>query len=172
MPTSDLELNGLLSDIRSRFDTLLSSADEVGRVYDQRLKEVTLELLAREKRMAAGGGEPYEAFGNTVGTLLGGGFAWWATGDKRRFDTSWSNLGKQRKARVQSVEKQEQAVEGASKDVMWRSMEEYLKERLNPARHLDYIRFIFFKSIVEWRDASGNLKTSSVTLTRSGQNPD
>jgi hypothetical protein len=168
MPTPDGDLDATISDLEARFDSVLLSAKNVGKIYDERLKATTFELLGIEKKMAAKGGEPAKAFADTFGTLLGGTIAWGLTNDRSRFSTAWAGLSKEKQAAVRWVEDQERAVEGASPEVLWRSMEKYLQERLDPAHFLIHVQFKFQESVQILRDAAGNLKSARVRVVKWG----
>jgi len=169
VPTSVLELDGLFAGVGTRLDALLLSADEADEVYKGQLRRVTLELLGIEKKIAAEGGKPNEvALADTGLTILDGVIAAARAQDWNEYNKRWAALQKKRLDDVRSIEKQEQAVEGAAPDTAWRSMEEYLKERLNPARQFFHVRFSFFETLVEYRDASGNVKFGRATTKQLG----
>jgi hypothetical protein len=158
LPTQGADLDATISDLDGRFDSVLASAKNVDKIYIGRLEAITLELLAREKKMAGEGGEPMTAFAGELGTLIGGSIAWGITKDKRKFLKARDDLAKEKQIQVERVVDQERAVDGSSPQVLWQSMEEYLKVRLDPVHSFVHVRFRFRESIQVRRDAAGNLK--------------
>jgi hypothetical protein len=130
MQSSDHDLDSVISGLEAELDSILASAQAADRIYEAGLREMCLELLGREKEMAAKGGKPEVGMMVDASTLALAGLDKLLTGSPTAY-TRW-NAAKEggRRRKVAEVEDQEQMVVSASRDELHRSLESYLTERL------------------------------------------
>ncbi len=131
MQSSDRDLDSVISGLKAELDSILASAQTADKLYVTILMDTCIELLGREKKRTAKGGEGRVALGVDVSILAGGVLDKFLTGSPDAF-TRW-DAAKQggRRRKVAEVEAQEQMVVSAGRDELHRSLESYLTERLD-----------------------------------------
>jgi hypothetical protein len=142
-----LNLDTLIADLKEELDSSLRDAKDLDRIYENGLREICLELLSREKRLATEEGE--------LGTLIGGGIASVVKRDWKAYTRAHAALDRERQSAVDMVEAQEKAVRSATPYDMKQSLEPYLAKRSDPINYFVHVPFRFAVTGYAARNASG-----------------
>lgn len=164
MHSKALNLDSLIAGLSEEFDSSLRDIRDLDRIYENGLREACLELLAREKRLAAAGGGPMEALGDELAALVGVGISKATKEDGTTFAGAHAPIDRERQGAVNTVVAQERGVGVSGVDELKWNLENYLAKRFDPLNYAVHVPFVFVSQTGASQTVSGGETRGTLTV--------